>query len=130
MSAILEKKELFFLSPFKSAKEKGIIATDHTDWGVTPLNQLFLLWTAVERKSRTGQVIGPNEKLSPIEALRTITINAAYEYCEEQIKGSIEKGKFADLVILSDDILTIETDKIKDVMVLETIKEGLTVFSK
>lgn len=126
----LGEERAFFLSPFKSAKEKGIIATDHTDWGVTPLNQLFLLWTAVERKSRTGQVIGPNEKLSPIEALRTITINAAYEYCEEQIKGSIEKGKFADLVILSDDILTIETDKIKDVMVLETIKEGLTVFSK
>ena len=94
------------------------------------MNQLFLLWTAVERKSRTGQIIGPNEKLSPIEALRTITINSAYEYCEEQIKGSIEKGKFADLVILSDDILTIETDKIKDLMVLETIKEGLTVFRK
>jgi hypothetical protein len=119
-----------FLSPLKTAIKKGIVATNHTDFGVTPINQLFLLWTSVERKSRSGKVIGSDERLSPIEGLRAITINGAYEYFEEKIKGSIEKGKLADLVILSDDITTIDPSKIKEVQVLETIKEGKTVFKK
>ena len=119
-----------FLSPLKTAQTKGIIATNHTDFGVTPINQLFLLWTSVERKSRSGKVIGPEERLTPLEGLRAITINGAYEYFEENLKGSLEKGKLADLVVLSDDILTIEPSKIKDVVVLETIKEGKTVFKK
>lgn len=119
-----------FLSPLKSAANKGIIATNHTDYGVTPLNQLFLLWTSVVRESRSGKVIGPNERLTPIEGLRAITINGAYEYFEETTKGSIEKGKLADFVILSDDITTISPEKIKDVTVLETIKEGKTIYKK
>lgn len=126
----LGKDRAFFLSPLKTAAKKGIVATDHTDWGVTPLNQLFLLWTAVERKSRSGEVIGPDERLTPLEALRTITINGAYQYVEEKLKGSIQKGKLADLVILSDDITTIDPGKIKDVVVLETIKEGKTIYKK
>jgi predicted amidohydrolase YtcJ len=119
-----------FLSPLKTAQEKGIIATNHTDFGVTPINQLFLLWTSVERKSRSGKVIGPEERVSPLEGLRAITINGAYQYFEEDIKGSVEVGKLADLVVLSDDILTIEPSKIKDVEVLETIKEGITIYKK
>ncbi len=119
-----------FLSPIKTAIKKGIIATNHTDFGVTPINQLFLLWTSVERKSRSGKVIGPEERLTPIEGLRAITINGAYEYFEEKTKGSIEKGKLADLVVLSDDITTIEPSKIKEVEVLETIKEGKTIFKR
>ena len=120
----------FFLSPLKSALKKGIIATNHTDYGVTPLNQLFLLWTSVVRESRSGKVIGPEERLTPIEGLRAITINGAYEYFEEATKGSIETGKIADFVILSDDITTIDPEKIKDVTVLETIKEGKTIYKK
>jgi predicted amidohydrolase YtcJ len=91
---------------------------------------LFLLWTSVERKSRSGQVIGPDERLTPIEGLRAITINGAYEYFEENSKGSIETGKLADLVVLSDDLTKIDPSKIKDITVLETIKEGKTVFKK
>jgi predicted amidohydrolase YtcJ len=119
-----------FLSPLKTAYSKGVIATDHTDYPVTPLNQLFLLWTAVERESRSGKVIGPDERLTPLEALRAITINGAYEYFEEDLKGSIEKGKLADLVILSDDISSIDPEKIRDVTVLETIKEGKTIYRR
>lgn len=126
----LGKDRAYFLSPLKTAAKKGIVATDHTDWGVTPLNQLFLLWTAVERKSRSGEVIGPDERLTPLEALRTITINGAFQYTEEKLKGSIEKGKLADLVILSADITTIDPAAIKDVTVLETIKEGKTIYKK
>ncbi len=119
-----------FLSPLKSAYKKGLLPTNHTDYGVTPLNQLFLLWTSVVRESRSGQVIGPNERLTPIEGLRAITINGAHEYFEEDSKGSIEKGKLADFVVLSDDITKINPEKIKDVTVLQTVKEGKTIYKK
>ncbi|MDR3714577.1 MAG: amidohydrolase [Puia sp.] len=126
----LGKERGWFESPVKSALKRGIVITNHTDYGVTPLSQLFLLWTSVNRVSRTGQVIGPDERLTPIEGLRAITINGAYEYFEEKTKGSLEKGKLADLVILSDDPTTIDPLKIKDIHVLETIKEGKTIYRK
>ena len=119
-----------FLSPLKTALKKGVVATNHTDYPVTPVNQIFLLWTSVVRESRSGRVIGPDERLTPLEGLRAITINGAYEYQEEKLKGSIEKGKLADFAILSEDITTIDPSKIKDVVVLETIKEGKTIYKK
>lgn len=117
-----------FISPLKSAMRKGIIATNHTDYPVTPVNQIFLLWTSVVRQSRDGKNIGPDERITPLEGLRAITINGAYEYKEENIKGSIEVGKLADFVVLSDDITTIDPMKIKDVTVVETIKEGVSIY--
>jgi len=73
-------------------------------------------------------VIGPEERLTPMEGLRAITINGAYLYFDEKIKGSIEKGKLADFAVLSADPLTVQTDMIKDITVLETIKEGKTIY--
>lgn len=126
----LGESRAFFSSPLKTAQKKGIIATNHTDFPVTPVNQLFLLWSSVTRQSRSGKVIGPAERLTPIEGLRTITINGAYEYFEEKTKGSIEPGKLADLVVLSDNPLTVDPQKIKDLVVLETIKEGTTIYKR
>ncbi len=126
----LGKERGYFESPTKSALKKGIIFTNHTDYGVTPINQLFLLWTSVVRQSRSGVVIGPDERLTPIEGIRAITINGAYEYFEEKTKGSLEKGKLADLIILSEDPTTIDVQKIKDITVLETIKEGKTIYTR
>jgi predicted amidohydrolase YtcJ len=126
----LGEERAFFLSPLKSSIQKKIIATNHTDFGVTPLNQLFLLWTSVARESRSGKVIGPNERLTPIEGLRAITINGAYQYFEEKTKGSIEKGKLADFVVLSADPTTVQVAAIKDITVIETIKEGKTIYKK
>ncbi|HVW58851.1 MAG TPA: amidohydrolase family protein, partial [Puia sp.] len=120
----------YFESPLKTAEEKGIVFANHTDYGVTPLSQLFLLWTSVMRESRSGKVIGPEQRLTPMEGLRALTINGAYLYFEEKTKGSIEKGKLADFAILSDDPLTIDPEKIKDITVLETIKEGRTIYKK
>ena len=91
---------------------------------------MFLLWTSVARESRSGKVIGPNERLTPIEGLRAITINGAYQYFEEKSKGSIEKGKLADFVVLSADPTTVQVSAIKDITVLETIKEGKTIYKK
>lgn len=126
----LGKERAYFESPLKSALNRGVVFTNHTDYGVTPLSQLFVLWSSVNRLSRSGQIIGPDERLTPAEGLRAITINGAYEYFEEKDKGSLEKGKLADLVILSDDPTTIDPTKIKDIQVLETIKAGKTIYKK
>jgi predicted amidohydrolase YtcJ len=126
----LGEKRGYFESPLRSALEKNIVFANHTDYPTTSIDQMFLLWTSVARRSRGGEVIGPEERLTPMEGLRAITINGAYLYFEERRKGSIEKGKMADFAVLSDDPLTVPTDKIKDISVLETIKEGKTIYSK
>jgi predicted amidohydrolase YtcJ len=126
----LGKERAFFESPVNSALKKGITFTNHTDFGVTPINQIFTIWTAVNRLSRSGVIVGPDERITPIEALRAVTINGAYEYFEEATKGSIEKGKLADFAILTNNPLTVNPATIKDIEVLETIKEGKTIFKK
>lgn len=117
-----------YISPMRDAIDMGLHPTNHTDFVVAPLDQMFVMWSAVNRISRGGEVIGPDQRISPLEALQAITINAARQYDEEESKGSIEPGKLADLVILSDNPLTVEPDAIKDIKVVETIKEGSTVF--
>jgi hypothetical protein len=122
------KEQAYFLSPMRAAIDKGLRPTNHTDFNVSPLDQMFVMWSAVNRLSRGGEVIGPDQRVTPLEALKAITINAAYQYFEEKSKGSIEPGKLADLVILDKNPLTVAPDAIKDIKVVETIKEGKTVY--
>jgi len=122
------KERAFFLSPLKAALDSGITFSNHTDYNVTPLNAIFTIWTAVNRLSRTGVVIGPDQRVSPYEALKAITINSAKEIGESKMKGSIEPGKLADFVVITDNILTFDPMKIKEIKVVETIKEGKTIF--
>ncbi|BAO76358.1 amidohydrolase family protein [Winogradskyella sp. PG-2] len=89
-----------------------------------------VLWTAVERTSRSGKIIGPDERITPYEALKGITIWSAYQHFEEDKKGTLENGKLADLVILDKNPLKINAEEIKDIQVLKTIKEGKIVFEK
>ena len=96
----LGKARAFGISPSAYAKSKSIPFTIHTDAPVVPPDTLFLIWTAVNRLSRSGVVVGPDERISAMDALKAMTINAAYQYFEEKNKGSIEVGKLADLVIL------------------------------
>lgn len=117
-----------FLSPMQTAKNMGITATNHTDYTVTPIDQMFALWTSVNRLSRNGKVIGDAERISPWDGLKAITINSAYQHKIENIKGSLEVGKFADFVIMDRNPLTIDPIMIKDIKVLETIKEGRTIY--
>ena len=118
-----------FLSPLKTSMDMGIVCTNHTDYFITPIDQLFLLWTAVNRKTRSGKVLGEGERLSPLEGLKAITINAAYQHKQEAIKGSIETGKLADFVILAENPLTVDPDDIKNINILTTIKEGKVIYS-
>ena len=120
--------QTYFLSPIKTAMGMGLRPTNHTDFNVVPIDQMLVLWSAVTRKSRTGEVIGPDERIGPRDALQAITINAARQYFEEHEKGSLEPGKLADLVVLSANPLTVIPDAIKDIRVLETIKEGRTIY--
>ena len=113
----------------RAAIDEGLRPTNHTDFVVTPLDQMFVLWTAVNRVSRSGAVIGGDQRVTPLEALKAITINAARQYGEDAQKGSLEVGKVADLVVLDGNPLAVEPAAIKDISVVETIKDGATIFS-
>lgn len=89
---------------------------------------MFVMWTAVNRVSRAGVVIGPDQRVTPMEALKAITINSALQYSEEKSNGSLEPGKLADLVILDKNPLKVDPMAIKDVKVVETIKEGKSIY--
>lgn len=123
------REQTNFLSPMRAAVDRGLRPTNHTDFNVTPIDQMFVLWTAVNRLSRSGEVIGGDQRVTPLEALKAITINAAYQYFEEDGKGSIEVGKLADLVILDGNPLTVDPVAIKDIKVIETIKEGQPIYA-
>lgn len=83
---------------------------------------------AVNRTSRSGEVIGPDQRVSPFIALKSITEWAAWQYFEEKSKGTLTASKLADFVILDKDPVAVEPATIKDIAVLETIKEGQTVY--
>jgi len=126
--ALRGKPQADFLSPMRAAIDLGLRPTNHTDFVVTPLDQMFLMWTAVNRVSRSGAIIGPDQRVTPLEALEAITINAARQYREDAAKGSLEVGKLADLVLLDGNPLTVDPMAIKDIKVVETIKEGQSVY--
>ena len=100
----------------------------HNDSPVVPPNVLFLIWSAVTRLSRGGEVIGADQRLTPAEALRAVTIDAAYQHFEEAEKGSLEVGKLADMAVLSDNPLRVAPEAIKDITVLATLKEGVPIY--
>ncbi|MGR3662475.1 MAG: amidohydrolase [Paracoccaceae bacterium] len=117
------------ISPMRDAIDMGIHVTNHTDFNVVPIDQLLVVETAVTRKDRNGDVIGPEQRITPLEALKAVTINAAYQYFEEDSKGSIEVGKLADFVVLGASPLDVAPDDISEIEVLQTIKEGQTIYS-
>ena len=123
------RKQTAYISPMRDAIDKGLRPTNHTDYVVAPLDQMFVVWTAVRRVSRGGEVIGRGQRVTPLEALKAITINAAFQYAEEDAKGSLEPGKLADLVILDGNPLKVNPLSIKDIKVIETIKNGKTIYS-
>lgn len=117
------------ISPAKSALDNHVIFTFHQDTPVIEPNVLETIQCAAIRKTKNGISLGEDECITVLEALKAVTINAAYQYSEQDTKGSIKEGKQANFVILSDNPLTVSKDTIGDIVVLETIKDGQTVFS-
>lgn len=118
------------ISPTRSALDRVPVITSHTDAPVALPNLMQVMWATVNRVSRSGKVMGPEERLTPLEALKSITIWGAYQHFEEDRKGSLQAGKMADLVILSDNPLTIDPMLLNTITVQETIKEGRTVWRR
>ncbi len=116
------------LNAMRTAVDRGFSTTFHHDSPVHPVDQLMLVWIAVNREGRSGTVYGPEERLTVYQALRAATIEGAWQFREEDLKGSLEVGKLADMVVLSDNPLKKERGKLRDIQVLETIKEGASVF--
>jgi predicted amidohydrolase YtcJ len=114
----------------RDAIDKGLVPTNHTDFVVAPLDQLFMMWSAVNRLSRGDAVIGADQRVTPLEALKAQTINVAQQYGEQDSKGSLTVGRRADLVILDRNPLKVEPMAIKDIKVIETVKDGKTIYSR
>ena len=97
-----------YISPMRDAIDAGLHPTNHTDFVVAPLDQMFMLWSAVNRISRGGAEIGPDQRVTPLEGLKAMTIWVAEQYGEQDRRGSLEPGKNADLVILDGNPLKID----------------------
>jgi len=109
----------------------GLPFTFSHDAPVSPIPSVLALVDAgVNRRTASGAVVGPDERIMPYDALRAVTATAAYQIKEEQTKGTLEAGKLADLVILEKNPLKVDPLTIKDIQVLETIKEGRTVYDR
>jgi len=118
-----------YISPMRDAIDAGLKPTNHTDFYVAPIDQMFTMWSAVNRVSREGKVVGPDQRITPMEAIKSQTIWAAEQYGEGDRRGSLQPGKIADLVILDKNPLTVDPMDIKDIRVLETIKDGQTIYT-
>jgi predicted amidohydrolase YtcJ len=118
------------ISPLASALKHGLRFTVHNDTPVTPVNPLLLVWCSVNRLTKDGAVLGPDQRIGVYEALRAVTIDAAWQNFEHEIKGSIEPGKLADFVVLAENPLTVKPERLKDIVIVETIVSGETVFAR
>jgi predicted amidohydrolase YtcJ len=114
----------------RDAIDMGVVPTNHTDFVVAPLDQLFVMWSAVNRMSRAGAVIGADQNITPLEALKAQTINVALQHGEQASKCSLEVGKRADLVVLDKNPLKVEPMAIKEVKVVETMKDGKSIYKR
>ena len=117
------------ISPAKAAGAAGLLYTFHQDSPVIPPNMLETIWCAVNRETRSGIILGENERISALDALKAVTIHGARQYFEESVKGSIAPGKCADFVILDGNPLDVPPEELRDIRVLETIKDGASVFT-
>ena len=116
------------ISPAKAALDLGIKFTFHQDAPVIEPNMLETIWIACNRKMKDGTVLGEEQRIPVLAAIEAVTKNAAYQYFEEDIKGTIKENKLADLVILDKNPLKVDVDDIRNIKVLETFKEGNSIY--
>ena len=116
------------IDPLGSSIKEGLMFSLHSDLPVTPVDPIFSIHNAVNRITKDGKALGPEERIPVLEALKAYTIYAAHCSFEENLKGSIEAGKLADFTILSDNLLTVPAREIKDIQVLATAVGGNIVY--
>lgn len=117
------------MSPASSAEKLGVLYTIHNDAPLVPWDVMPLVESAVVRRNeQNNRIYGPEQRVTPYQALLATTRNAAYSLFEEKTKGSLEVGKLADLVILAQNPLKVDPETIKSITVLETIKEGTSIY--
>jgi predicted amidohydrolase YtcJ len=115
--------------PLRTYLDRGIKVMTGSDSGRVPTGvPLFTIFEAVNRVNRSGKVLNPEERITLEEAIRAVTMTPAYSTFQENLKGSIEPGKLADLVVLGRDILTVPPLEIKDIPVLRTMVGGEFVY--
>jgi predicted amidohydrolase YtcJ len=117
------------ISPARTAIDQGLRFTSHLDTPIVPMSPLLSVWSVVNRLSATGKIIGADERIGVMQALRSVTIDAAWQIYRDQDLGSIEEGKLADLVILKRSPM-IDPLTIKDIKVDRTIIGGVTVYQQ
>ena len=116
------------ISPTRSTLDRKMPFTVHNDAPVVPPDMIRLLWSTTNRMTRSGKVLGEEQKISTYSALEAMTINAAYQHFEDEIKGTIEVGKLADLVVLSEDPLSMPADELLELKVMATYSHGREIF--
>jgi predicted amidohydrolase YtcJ len=124
----LGPKRADFISPQASAWAAGLRPTAHNDSPVVPPDMMRLIWSSVNRRTQSGDILGPLERIPVYKALQQVTINAAWQIHEDTSKGSLSVGKLADLVVLDANPLAIDPTTLANVRVLATIKEGQIIF--
>ncbi|WP_138921460.1 amidohydrolase [Novosphingobium pentaromativorans] len=116
------------ISPQRDAFDVGLRPSIHNDAPIVPPDMIRLIWSAVTRRTRSDDILGPEQRVTPYEALMEVTRNAAYELREEGAKGTLEPGKVADFVILDGDPLGIQPESLLTLKVVATIKDGRYIF--
>jgi hypothetical protein len=112
------------MNPCATALAQGVPMAIHSDAPVTPLGPLFTAWCAVNRRTASGRVLGERERIGVADALRTITLGAAYTLRLDAEVGSIEAGKRADFAVLADDPLALGAERLRDVRVWGVVQDG------
>ena len=130
VESVLGHPRADYISPMKDALMAGLNITSHHDAPVTFPNAMRVLDATVNRVTRSGKILGPDQRLSAFDGLRTLTIWAAYQYFEEENKGTISTNKYADFVILDKNPIKIDPLEIHDIKIVESIRRGKSVYKK
>jgi predicted amidohydrolase YtcJ len=123
-------KRAAWVTPVRAYLDHGLMVSAGTDSPVVPYPPLWVFYHFVTRDTISGGVLGRDQQITRQEALKLETLNNAYTTFEEKIKGSIEPGKLADLVVLKDDIMTTPVKNIESMNVLMTIVGGKIVYQR
>ncbi len=128
--SVLGAERAYRISPARSALRREIPFTFHNDAPIVPPDVLRLIWAGVNRRTRSGDILGPQQRISVMDAIRAVTVNAARQNFEEDRKGSLEKGKVADLVVLSANPLEVAPEALANIVVEETFSRGRSIYRR